>query len=100
MPAKLVRDGIPALIAASGEVAIVRAAEPEEMLTLLRAKLLEEVEEFVASDDLVELADVLEVIYALADRLGSSRDSLEQLRAEKAAARGAFGRGVVLVGMR
>jgi predicted house-cleaning noncanonical NTP pyrophosphatase (MazG superfamily) len=52
-------------------------------------KLTEEVEEFIASDyDPEELADILEVLYALAEHAGTSREQLERLRAAKAAERG------------
>ncbi|MEV4119567.1 nucleoside triphosphate pyrophosphohydrolase [Micromonospora sp. NPDC049645] len=98
MPAKLVRDRIPAIIEAAGRSPVIRRAEPREMLPLLRAKLVEEVDEFLASDDPMELADVLEVVFALASRLNLSQTELEQARARKAADNGAFNDGVILLG--
>lgn len=94
---KLVRDNIPDIIRADGLDPIVYAAGPEEYATRLCEKLHEEVAEFVSADSegareqsLKELADVLEVIYALADDIGAGRDQLEELRAAKAAQNGAF----------
>ena len=52
---------------------------------------LEEVGEFLASDsDPEELADVLEVVYALAALTGTDLQQLEKLRAAKADERGGF----------
>jgi predicted house-cleaning noncanonical NTP pyrophosphatase (MazG superfamily) len=63
----------------------------------LRAKLDEEIAEFDAAADrearLDELADVLEVVVALAASAGDSEDELNRRRADKAAARGAFADG-------
>jgi predicted house-cleaning noncanonical NTP pyrophosphatase (MazG superfamily) len=96
--AKLVRDGIPQIIRDSGVEPVTRVAGAEEYRGLLRAKLAEEVEEFLASDDPNELADVLEVVLALAGDLGVDRDQLEKLRAAKALQRGRFADRIVWSG--
>ena len=99
MPEKLVRDRIPDLIRATGTEPRTRTADPAEYEALLRDKLTEEVAEFLASDgDPAELADILEVVYAVADALGVSRESLERLRAAKERERGAFRDRVVWAG--
>ncbi|HEX5594787.1 MAG TPA: nucleoside triphosphate pyrophosphohydrolase [Micromonosporaceae bacterium] len=92
---KLVRDRIPEIIRATGRDPVVRVASDAEMDALLRAKLVEEVDEFLASGEPEELADVLEVVLALAERAGLDPEALEQLRAEKAGARGRFSRRIV-----
>ena len=97
---KLVRDKIPSIIRASGQEPIVRVATAEEYGTLLRDKLLEEVREFLASGDLEELADILEVAYALVADAGVGREQLEKLRADKAAERGGFAAGIIWCGNR
>ncbi len=71
---KLVRDRIPQIIRDGGGQPLVRVADGEEYRALLRAKLVEEVQEFLASDDPEELADVLEVLHALASDLGLDGD--------------------------
>jgi predicted house-cleaning noncanonical NTP pyrophosphatase (MazG superfamily) len=98
--AKLVRDRIPALVRAAGGPGAFRRANPEELRLALRAKLDEEVAEFDAAaspeERLTELADVLEVVYALAASSGISASALDLRRAEKAAERGAFDESWIL----
>ncbi len=96
---KLVRDRMPEIIRAKGEVPIVYRAEPDEYRQRLRDKLIEEVHEFLDEDAreaaLEELADVLEVVHALASELGSTVEELEQIRTVKATERGAFAERVI-----
>jgi len=56
----------------------------------LRDKLSEEVAEFLASGDPLELTDILEVVYALAHLSGHTPEDLEALRLGKREARGGF----------
>lgn len=93
---KLVRDRIPEIIHAAGGRPETRVADPAEHAARLRAKLVEEGGEYIASGDPEELADVLEVVHALAAAHGISPAELERLRAAKAAERGAFGKRLVL----
>lgn len=83
---KLVRDGIPRLSPTS----TYRVLDAAEYGEALRAKLTEEVGEYLADGTPEELADVLEVLHALAARHGLTPEELEALRAQKAAERGAF----------
>lgn len=93
---KLVRDRIPEIIKADGktcEVEIVNGKEKEERL---EKKLLEEVNEFMEDKNLEELADIMEVLFGLANELGYSEDDLLNKRNEKLKTRGGFKEGVVL----
>jgi predicted house-cleaning noncanonical NTP pyrophosphatase (MazG superfamily) len=66
---KLVRDQIPGIIAADGGQPVIRVLEHAGYEAALRAKLLEEAHEAQAAPDgqlVSELADVLEVLQALA----------------------------------
>jgi len=93
---KLVRDKIPEIIRAEGLEPVIYAADAEEYASRLRDKLQEEVGEFIASDnDPEELADILEVVYALAEQAGTSREQLEKLRAAKADKRGGFMKRII-----
>jgi predicted house-cleaning noncanonical NTP pyrophosphatase (MazG superfamily) len=96
---KLVRDKIPQIIRSKGLEPVIYAAGVEEYGVRLRDKLREEVEEFLDSDsDPEELADILEVLYALAEQTGTDRQQLEKLRAAKAQERGGFADRVIWSG--
>jgi predicted house-cleaning noncanonical NTP pyrophosphatase (MazG superfamily) len=98
---KLVRDGIPGIVRARGGMPLTRVAEPSEYAALLRAKLTEEAGEAAAAGrhELAgELADVLEVVTAIADDAGLSPQDLEAARAAKAASRGGFAGRIVWTG--
>ncbi|MEV0135515.1 nucleoside triphosphate pyrophosphohydrolase [Dactylosporangium sp. NPDC050688] len=96
---KLVRDRIPHLISADGGVALTRVAAAGEHLPLLRDKLAEEVAEFLDGNDVTELADILEVVYALAAALGTDAGGLDRIRPAKLVERGGFGERLVLTGV-
>jgi len=94
---KLVRDRIPEIVTASGARPETRVADPVEYRALLRAKLVEEVQEFLQDENPAELADILEVIHALGQDLGMDSDELERRREKKVTERGSFSTRTVLV---
>lgn len=88
---KLVRDKIPQIIRSKGQEPVIYVADADEYRIRLRDKLQEEVQEYLVSDnDREELADILEVLYALARQAGTDHGQLEDLRAAKAEKRGGF----------
>lgn len=87
---KLVRDKIPEILDSKGLSYLAFKVGDQEMMPYLKKKLFEEVEEFSEEPSINELADIQEVIYALLDELGHTREHLEQTRREKELARGAF----------
>ncbi len=93
---KLVRDRIPEIISQQGKAAITYTAADEEYFTRLKQKLEEEVKEFHQSDSVEELADVMEVVYALGDYLGMPKERLEDMRNKKCEERGGFKERIVL----
>lgn len=93
---KLVRDKIPEVIKKSGKECEFIVAPKEERYELLERKLKEEVGEFLEDRNLEELADVMEVLFGLADNLGYSEEDLLRLREKKKEERGGFKDGVVL----
>lgn len=100
---KLIRDRVPQIIRAQGDEPIVRFADSGEYRKLLRAKLIEEAHEVATADDThapEELADVLEVVLALAADLGLDAGGLERLRSAKAVERGSFTERIVWCGNR
>ena len=87
---KLVRDKIPAIIEAQGQKAKTCILDDEAYKRALEAKLEEEVTEFHKDKNLEELADILEVVYALAENLGHSKAELLEVYEKKHQERGGF----------
>jgi predicted house-cleaning noncanonical NTP pyrophosphatase (MazG superfamily) len=90
---KLVRDNIPAIIQANGDVPVTRTLKRDEFRAALLAKLSEEAEELrtAAPDSRIdELADLLEVLDALARSYGHSRAEVDFVASRKRHRRGAF----------
>ena len=75
---KLVRDRIPEIIAAHGSVPHTRILEEGEYRTALEAKLDEEAAEYHRDKTPEELADILEVVFALAAAHGCAEEELLQ----------------------
>jgi predicted house-cleaning noncanonical NTP pyrophosphatase (MazG superfamily) len=94
---KLVRDRIPEIIRERGAACETRTLTEAEYGAALRTKLTEEVSEYLESGELSELADIYEVIRALAKRGGHGGAALEAARAEKERARGAFAERTFLI---
>ena len=93
---KLVRDRIPEIIESSGNTCIMEILSDEDYLRMIDAKLDEELAEYHKDQNIEELADLMEVIYAAAIARGYTLEQLEQVRAEKSAKRGAFAKKILL----
>ena len=93
---KLVRDKIPEIIEKSGKTCTVETLTDEKYISMLDAKLNEELAEYQESKSLEELADLLEVIRAVAVARGSSMEEVEAIRREKATKRGGFEKKLLL----
>lgn len=97
---KLIRDRIPEIIEKQGQVCLTEVLSEEEYLKMVDAKLDEELAEYHKDQNLEELADLMEVIYAAAEARGYTKEQLEQVRAEKEAKRGAFRQRLLLLEVR
>ena len=93
---KLVRDRIPEIIKASGKTCVTELLSDDEYLRMIDAKLDEELAEYHKEQNVEELADLLEVIYAAAKARGYTLEQLEAIRAEKASKRGTFEKKILL----
>ena len=93
---KLVRDKIPEIIEASGKTCETEILSDEEYLQMLDKKLDEELAEYHQEQNIEELADLLEVLYATAKARGYSIEELEQVRVEKKKVRGGFDKKILL----
>jgi len=87
---KLVRDRIPEIIEDSGKTCVTRILPQEEYLAALDTKLTEELAEYQADKSMEELADLLEVMMAVAEARGHSFAEVEATRRAKAEKRGGF----------
>jgi len=93
---KLVRDKIPEIIEASGKICETEILSDEEYLKMLDMKLDEELAEYHQEQNIEELADLLEVLYATTKAKGYSIEELDHVRVEKQKARGGFDKKVLL----
>ena len=87
---KLVRDKIPEIIDNAGKTPVTHILSDDEYISELDKKLNEECAEYQADKSLEELADMLEVMYAIAEARGWSVSDLEAVRRDKADKRGGF----------
>lgn len=94
---KLVRDRIPEIIEAKGDTCKTEILSDKEYRKLLDTKLNEEVAKYQADNNIEEIADILEVIYAIAKSKGYSVADLEKVRSDKAQKRGGFEKKILLV---
>jgi len=93
---KLVRDRIPEIIKENGDVAITHIADDKEYKKSLIKKLKEEIDEFLKDPNKEEIADILEVLYAVCDLQGVSKEEVESIRRKKAEKRGGFKKRIIL----
>ena len=90
---KLVRDNIPNIIKNNGETPIIRILTNEEYKQELEKKLYEEYQEVLESsgeDRIEELADMLEVIKALAKLENKDLEDIINIANQKNSKRGSF----------
>lgn len=102
---KLVRDKIPEIIEAKGEKVLSNVESIELYPQRLLDKLHEEIAEYVDSDNdndndndrVEELADIMEVVYALASISGVSKAELENACKKKKDEKGGFEKRIILI---
>lgn len=93
---KLVRDKIPEIIKEAGKIPTIEIISGKLKEEYLEKKLGEEVNEYLEDKNLEELADIMEVLFGLANNLGYSEEELLNKRLEKKLARGGFKEGIIL----
>jgi len=93
---KLIRDKIPEIIEQSGKKCIVEVMDNDTYIEYLDQKLNEELAEYQQDKSIEELADLLEVMYAVVTARGYSIEELERIRLEKAEKRGSFEKRLLL----
>ena len=94
---KAIRDKIPEIIQKDGFSCNVETMSDEKFLVEMEKKLSEEVAEYQNDKNPEELADILEVIYRIAELRGISKEQLEKIRLDKVEKRGSFEKNLFLV---
>lgn len=97
---KLVRDRIPEIIEGNGEKPVIRILDEVEYKTELETKLNEEYHEVLGTttseDRIEELADMVEIISALAVLEGKTLDDVVEVAKQKSLKRGGFEKRIFL----
>ncbi len=94
---KLVRDNIPFICEKNGQIPKTKVLDDKKYTSALNKKLKEEVQEYLMSNDIEELADILEVVEAIAENKGSSIKEVMEIKQNKQDKNGAFKNRVFLI---
>ena len=94
---KAIRDKIPEIIQKDGYSCNVKTLSDKEFLEKLDEKLSEEITEYQNDKNPEELADILEIIYRIAQLKGISKEELEKIRIRKVSERGSFEKNLFLI---
>ena len=84
------RDNIPLICKSNGQTPETKILNDEDYTSALRAKLCEEVDEYLSDCSIEELADIIEVIEALSENQGSSLNEIMEIKQHKQKKNGAF----------
>ena len=95
---KLVRDKIPEIIKNDGKNPMIEILSDEDYLKELDKKLDEEVAEYQSDKSIEEMAEVLEVLFAICEGRGHTVEELLQVREAKREKRGGFKDKIYWVG--
>ena len=93
---KLIRDKIPEILDGKGVKYGIRVADKNEYRDKLYLKLQEELNEFTINPSAEEIADMLEVIEAMARLHKISLDDIKKEKIDKKSKRGGFNERIVL----
>ncbi len=93
---KLVRDKIPEYIRKKGGNPATHIAGETEYWQKLKEKLIEEIEEFKKDENIEELADILEVLYAIAEYKEFDMKEVQNVKEKKAVEKGKFKDKIIL----
>lgn len=98
LPGKLVRDNIPDIIKNSGQIPIIDKVTVDNRAEYIHMKLIEECDEYIASGDMEELADIIEVCFTAAAWQGLNMLDLLIIAYKKRLEQGGFQEGVLWMG--
>lgn len=93
---KLIRDKIPEIIEESGREPKIQVLSDKEYLIELNKKLQEELNEYYEDQSINELADLVEVVYAILKYKEVPLHKFDEIRKNKAEKRGGFDKKLFL----
>ncbi len=93
---KLIRDNNVKLMEDKGCKVCYETLDDKRYGEELDKKLKEEVNEYIADYNIEEMADVMEVIYAILDFRGITMEEVENVRIKKRERKGAFKKKIFL----
>ncbi len=93
---KIVRDKIPEIIDSAGKKFDIHIVNDKKAISYLDIKLDEEVKEFHEDNNLEELADIMEILFSLAKKMGYSEEDLLSKRLQKKESNGGFDANIIL----
>ncbi|MGE7633613.1 nucleoside triphosphate pyrophosphohydrolase [Bacillus paramycoides] len=98
---KLIRDKIPQIINNNGKTCTTKTLSENEYIKEIYKKTQEELTEYLEAKTkphkLEELADLLELVNALAEHEGTTLEEINSIRKKKAEERGGFSDRVFLI---
>ena len=93
---KLVRDNIPEIMISNGAKPVTRILNDEEYLNELNKKLEEEVAEYLQDNRVEEIADIVEVLYAILKSKNINLKDFDDIRTAKKIKKGSFDKKIFL----
>lgn len=93
---KLVRDNIPDIFLKEHSLPVTRTLNDEEYVEELNKKLLNEVNEYLNTNNVEQMVDILEVVRAIINNSDTTYEEIEEKRIKKAKKKGTFEKRVYL----
>lgn len=93
---KLVRDNIPDIFLKEHSLPVTRTLNDEEYIEELNKKLLNEVNEYLNTNNVEQMVDILEVVRAIINNSDTTYEEIEDKRIKKAKKKGTFEKRVYL----
>jgi predicted house-cleaning noncanonical NTP pyrophosphatase (MazG superfamily) len=93
---KLVRDNVPKIMKEKGKDPKTHIADEKEYETLLIEKIKEELKEVEEDRNVEEVADLIEVAYALGKKYGKTEEKINKIRKDKNSKNGKFEKRIIL----
>lgn len=93
---KLVRDNIPDIFLKEHSLPVTRTLNDEEYVEELNKKLLNEVNEYLNTNNVEQMVDILEVVRAIINNSDTTYEEIEEKRRKKAKKKGTFEKRVYL----